>query len=265
MDAGLALDPVVNAAGKRHHLLLGRLHTQRHTPPRHRARGCGDDLVGQGPQARVKDQLLVPLVDRLVRGVGEKSLQVKEKHSPGPAEPSIVPPQLFSQSVIGPVQALLLLGGPVVVDHTGVIQRDQRLVAQDFVDLPVRNVRGVDGPHLAPFPQGEMVALHGLPRSRQDFPSPAGRPGKQMVFKVLRTLFPAHPITAFQPIKEHLPIGEDILKATDRCTPSDLPCLPLCLPALVSCLAAFLACHIVIRTSVQMWCRMPSNLLCPGT
>lgn len=185
----------------------------------------------------------MPLVDRLVRGVGEKSLQVQEEHCPGPAEPSIVPPQLFRQAVIGPVQALLLLGGPVVVDHAGVIQRDQRLVAQDLVDLPVRDVRGVDGPHLAPFPQGEMTALHGLPRSLQDFTPAAGRPGKQMVFKVLCALLPTHSVTAFQPVKEHFPIGENILKPSDRRVSGRPSSLPLCLAALVSRLPALLACH----------------------
>ena len=64
-----------------------------------------------------------------------------------------------------------------------------------------------------------------------------------MVFKVLGALLPAHPVTAFQPIEEHLPVGKDILETTDRRAPGDPTCLPLCFPSLVSRLSALLACH----------------------
>ena len=76
MDAGLALDPVVNAAGERNHFLLGRFHAERHPTPRHRARGGGDDLVCQGPNSRVEDELPMPFIERRVRGIWKKPLQV---------------------------------------------------------------------------------------------------------------------------------------------------------------------------------------------
>ena len=76
LDAGLALDPVVNAAGERNHFLLGRFHAERHPTPRHRARGGGDDLVCQGPNSRVEDELPMPFIERRVRGIWKKPLQV---------------------------------------------------------------------------------------------------------------------------------------------------------------------------------------------
>ena len=91
-----------------------------------------------------------------------------------------VPRQVLLEPLEMPVQPLPDLAGPVVVDHAGGVQRNQHLIAEGLVDLPVSDVRGIDGPHLAPFAQREMDTFLRFPSSLQDFPPPAGGAGKEV-------------------------------------------------------------------------------------
>ena len=53
MNPGLTFDPVVHGTWKGNHFLLGRLHTQRHPPPRRGTRGMLDHPVSDFTQFRV--------------------------------------------------------------------------------------------------------------------------------------------------------------------------------------------------------------------
>ena len=78
------------------------------------------------------------------------------------------------------MKALPSLAGPVVVDHARLVKGYQDFVAEGLVDLAIRDVRGVDGPYLAPFSQREVAAFLRLPLSLQDLPAAPGRPGEQV-------------------------------------------------------------------------------------
>lgn len=53
-----------------------------------------------------------------------------------------------------PMKALPLLARSVVIDHGRRIQRDQDFITQGFVDLSIRNVRGI---YRADFPRSRRV------------------------------------------------------------------------------------------------------------
>ena len=186
MDALLALQPVIHCAGQGYHLLLGRLHTQGHPTLRRGAGGVSDHRISQPAQVRISNQPLVPLVDAPARSVGKEAFQVYQPNSALPAPPAKVPVQLVLDAPEMPVQALVPLAGPVVIDHAGIIERHQDLVAERLMYLPVRDVGRVDGPHLAPLTQGKMGAFPGLPAALQHLPPASGGAGKQVQFKILR-------------------------------------------------------------------------------
>ena len=95
-----------------------------------------------------------------------------------------------------------------------------------FMDLPVGNVRCVNGPHLAPLTQRKVDALLGLPLSLQDLPTSAGCARKQMCLEVLDALLPPDAVAALPAIGEHLPITVYLVDGAEGGAPG----LPLCLP-----------------------------------
>ena len=115
----------------------------------------------------------------------------------------------------------------MVIDHAGAVQGHQHLIAVGLVDLPVSDVRGVNGAHLATLPQGKVDAFHRLPLSVQDFPPPAGGTGKQVGFKVLDALLPPDAVTALPAMKEHLPIAIHLVDGAEGGAPGlRVPALP---------------------------------------
>jgi hypothetical protein len=111
------------------------------------------------------------------------------------------------------------------------------------MDLPICNVWGIYGANFAPFSKCKMGTLHRLPRLIQNLLPPSCCPGKQVNFKVLNTLFPPYPITAFPAIEEHFAIAENLVHWPKGITPGLFSLLPLGFAALVSRFMPFLACH----------------------
>ena len=144
------------------------------------------------------------------------------------------------------MQALSLLTGPVCIDHTGAIQRDQDVIAKGFVDLAVIDVGRVYGPHLAALPQGEMNIFSRFPLPGKNVPPAAGCAGKQVALKVLGGLFPPHPVAALLSIAEHIPETENLRQCAQAVISGLFPGLAGRLAALVSRLPALLACLIFL-------------------
>ena len=151
--------------------------------------------------------------------------------------------KLFLQSPEMPVKPLVPLARPIVIDHTGVIQRNQNFITKNLVDLPISDMWGIYGANLPTLPQSKMGTLHRLPSLIQNILPALGCPGKQVGFKVLNTLLPPHPVTALFPIEEHLPVGKDFIHRPKAITPGLFPFQPLCFAALEPCFMPFLACH----------------------
>ena len=142
-----------------------------------------------------------------------------------------------------PMKALSLLACAVVIDHGRGIQRDQDFITQGFVDLSIRNVRGIYRADFSPFPKGEMGTGFWFPSLFQHRSPPCCRTRQQVAFKVLNTLLPSHPVTALFPVEEHLPIGKYFIRWPKAITPGLFPFQPLCFAALEPCFMPFLACH----------------------
>lgn len=189
-------------------------------------------------------------------GIGEESLQIQQQNCPFPSKAPVMPMKLFLQTAEMPVKALVLLACPVVIDHTGVIKGNQNFIAQNLVNLPIRNVGRIYGAYLPTLPKGEMGTLHRLPRLFQNLLPPSCCPGKQVNFKVLNTLLPPYPVTAFPAIEEHLAITEHLVHWPKCITPGLFSFLPLGFAALVSCFMPFLACHtkkvFALRTNILL-------------
>jgi hypothetical protein len=77
--------------------------------------------------------------------------------------PPVVPAQLFRQPAVMEVQALVLLAGPVVIDHPRAIQRRQDVLGQGLVYLPVIDVRRVNGAGFSALGQGETDIFSRFP------------------------------------------------------------------------------------------------------
>ena len=60
--------------------------------------------------------------------VREKPLEVKQKNAAGLAVAPVMPPELLCQAIVGPMQALFLLRGSVIVYHAGPVEGDQGFV-----------------------------------------------------------------------------------------------------------------------------------------
>lgn len=189
----------------------------------------------------------MPLVDGRMGRIGEVALQVQKEHPASSPVSPVVPVKLLLQTVICPVEPLASLAGPIVVDHARLIKGYEHFVAEGLVDLSVGDVRGVNGPYFSPLSQREVCAFLRLPSSLQDFPPAAGRPGKKVQFKVLGTLFPAHPVAALFPPHEHLPKGKGLLQAAQAVAAGLFFCLPLCLAAPVSRFVSLSTRHNIIR------------------
>lgn len=196
-----------------------------------------------------------------VWGVGEKALQIQEEDPPFSAISPVMPPQMIFKPAEGEVKAFPPLARPVVIDHAGAVEWNQNIVAKGFVDLPISDVWGVDGPHLAALPQSEMGTLLRLPRPIQHLPPTGGGAGKEVELEVLCTLLPADAVTAFLPVEEHRPVTESLFYGAYGEIAGPFVGLPLPLPVSVSRLAAILRVHKNCSTSVQMSCGVPSNLL----
>lgn len=175
--------------------------------------------------------------------IWEESLQIQQQHSTFPAIAPEVPMKLFLQSPEMPVKPLVPLACPIVIDHTGVIQRNQNFITKNLVDLPISDMWGIYGANLPTLPQSKMGTLHRLPSLIQNILPALGCPGKQVGFKVLNTLLPSYPVTAFAPIEEHRAIAENLVDWPKCITPGLFSFLPLDFAALVSCFMPFLACH----------------------
>lgn len=185
----------------------------------------------------------MPLVKKRTGRIGKEPLQVQQQHSPFPAIAPEVPVKLFLQAAIMPMKALALLACPVVIDHAGVIQGNQNFIAKGFVDLAVSDMGRIYGAYLAPLSKCEMGTLHRLSILFQYLLPPFCRTGKQVAFKVLNTLLPPYPVTAFPAIEEHLAETENFVHRPKAITPGLFLCLPLGFAALVSRFMPFLACH----------------------
>lgn len=142
-----------------------------------------------------------------------------------------------------PMKALPLLACPVVIDHTGVIQRNQNFITKNLVDLSISDMWGIYWANLPTLPKGEMGTGFGLPSLFQHRSPPCCRTRKQVAFKVLNTLLSPYPVTALFPIEEHLPIGKNFIHWPKAITPGLFPFQPLCFAALEPCFMPFLACH----------------------
>ena len=176
MDTHLTLQPIIHGAWEGHHLLLGWLNAQRHPPARCSAGGVIHHSIRHSAEGRVGDQQLVPLVKSLAGCAWEECFEIYEAHGSGASIPAIMPVQMLLQPLEMPMQPFIPLAGPVIEDHAGVIQRDQYLAAEVLVDLPVCDVRRIDGPHLSALTQRKMDAFPRLPSAGQDLPPAAGSP-----------------------------------------------------------------------------------------
>ena len=154
-----------------------------------------------------------------------------------------MPAQLFLKLPEMPMQALALLAGPVVLYHAGAVQGHQHIIAKGLMHLPVRHMGRIYGPHLAPFPQGEVGAFHRLPPLLQHQPAALGCAGKQVHFKVLHRLFPAHPVAALPAVLEHFPVRKNLFHRAKPLTPLLPICRTFCPAALVTRLPALLTGH----------------------
>lgn len=175
--------------------------------------------------------------------IWEEPLQIQQQHSTFPAIAPVMPPKLLFDPLELPMKALSPLACPVVIDHRRRIQRDQDFITKGFVDLSIRNVRGIYRADFTPFPKGEMGTGFGFPTLFQHRSPPCCRTRKKVAFKVLNTLFPPHPVTALFPVEEHLPIGKNFIHRPKAITPGLFPFLPLCSAALEPRFMPFLACH----------------------
>lgn len=151
--------------------------------------------------------------------------------------------KLFLQSPEMPVKPLVPLACPIVMDHTGVIQRNQNFITKNLVDLLISDMWGIYGADFSPFPKGEMGTGFWFPSLFQHRSPPCCRTRKQVAFKVLNTLLPSHPVTALFPVEEHLPIGKYFIRWPKAITPGLFPFQPLCFTALEPRFMPFLACH----------------------
>lgn len=111
------------------------------------------------------------------------------------------------------------------------------------MNLPVRNVRGINGADLTPLLQSEVGAFLELIFTAQRILPAAGGPRKQVQPIVLGALLPAHAIAAPLPVEEHLPIGKGFLQAAQALAPDPLILQTAGLAPLVSRLSALLAVH----------------------
>ena len=92
----LAFDIVVNRTWKRHHLLLARLHAQRHTSTRCIAiRRIVNNRVCYCPNLRVKHYLLMPTIDDISVSIRKEALQVKKEYAPFSSIASVMPCKLL--------------------------------------------------------------------------------------------------------------------------------------------------------------------------
>lgn len=224
------------------------------------------DGIGNSLKIRVQNQFLVPLVQKRMGRIGEEPFQVDQQHRPFPAIAPVMAVKLFLQSPVMPVKALVLLACSIFIDHARAIQGNQNFIAKGFVNLSVSDMGCINGPNLPTLAQSKVGTFHGFPRLIQNLPPPVGCSRKQVVFKVLNTLLPSYPVTAFLSIEEHLPVRKYFVHRPKGITPGLFFRLPLGFAALVSRFMPFLACHKnKCSPFVQINCRVPSNLLCPDT
>ena len=265
MDTSLALDPVVNTAGKGHHLLLRRFHPQRHTAARSRAWGTGNNGIGQRSEAGVEDELLMSLIQGSMRCIREEALQVQKEHTALPPIPAEVPTKLFLQTPICPVKPFPSLARSVIIYHAGAIKGYQDLIAQGLMDLPVCHMRGINRADFPTFRQGKVGAfLEFIPPLQYIFPA-AGRSRKQVKPEVLCTLLPAYTVAALLPMEEHLPIGKCLLQSAQALTAGSLILQAASLAPVVSRLPALFARHNMVFAFRTDDCRVPNNLRGPNT
>lgn len=111
------------------------------------------------------------------------------------------------------------------------------------MDLPVCDMRCINGADFPPFPQGEVGAFLELIFPVQYILSAAGSSREQMEPKVLGALLPAYAVAALLPMEKHLPIGEGLLHSAQALTAGPLILQAVGPAPLVSRLSALLAGH----------------------
>ena len=110
------------------------------------------------------------------------------------------------------MQTLVFLTGCIINYHAWLIQWNQDLVAFHLMNLPVYDMRGVDGANLPSLTEHKVRTRLWFPLSADHHLTPLCRSRKQVHFKVLGALLPTNALTALLPIEEHIVVVVDFVK-----------------------------------------------------